>query len=65
MKTYLKTTYREIIDILEVSDKIIKFLKLIKLPHYTSIQKFFVRMSNAELKDLNQLILFMHPVDFN
>ena len=63
MKTYLKTTYREIIEILDVSDKIIKYLKLNKLPHYTTIQKFFIRMSDTKLKDLNNLILFIHPID--
>lgn len=63
MKTYLKTTYREIIEILDVSDKITKFLKLNKLPHYTTIQKFFLRMSDTKLKDLNNLILFMHQID--
>ena len=31
MKTYLKTTYHEIIEILDVSDKITKYLKLKKL----------------------------------
>ena len=63
MKTYLKTTYREIIEILDVSDKITKYLKLKKLPHYTTIQKFFIRMSDTKLKDLNNLILFLHPID--
>ena len=63
MKTYLKTTYCEIIEILDVSYKITKYLKLNKLPHYTTIQKFFVRMSGTKLKDLNKLILFMYPID--
>ena len=64
MKTYLKTTYREIIEILDVSDKITKFLKLKKLPHYTTIQKkFFVRISDTKLKDLNKLILSIHPIN--
>lgn len=63
MKTYLKTTYREIIEILDVSDKITTYLKLNKLPHYTTIQKFFIRMSDTKLKDLNNLILFIHPID--
>ena len=61
MKTYLKTTYREIIEYLELMDKIRKFLGLNKLPHFTTIQKFFVRMSDTKLKDLNNLINFMHP----
>ncbi|WP_342765955.1 transposase [Methanobrevibacter sp. V14] len=43
MKTYLKTTYREIIECLELMDKIRKFLGLNKLPHFTTIQKFFVK----------------------
>lgn len=63
MKTYLKTTYRELIEIFEVSDKINKFLKLTKLPHYTQSRRFFVRISDTRLKDLNKLILFMHPID--
>ena len=40
MKTYLKITYCEIIEILDVSDKITKYLKLNRLPHYTNVQKF-------------------------
>ncbi|KZX12844.1 hypothetical protein MBORA_10200 [Methanobrevibacter oralis] len=63
IKTYLKTTYREIIEILEVSNKITNYLKLNKLPHYTTIQKFFLRMSDTKLKELNKLILLMHPID--
>ena len=63
MKSYLKTTYREIIEILDVSDKIIKYLKLNKLPHYTTIQKFFVQMPDTKLKDLNNLILFMYLIN--
>ncbi|WP_305556520.1 transposase [Methanobrevibacter sp. V74] len=43
MKTYLKTTYREIVECLELMDKIRKFLGLNKLPHFTTIQKFFVK----------------------
>ena len=63
MKTYLKTTYCEIIECLELMDKIRKFLGLNKLPHFTTIQKFFVRMSDTKLKDLNDLINFMHPAE--
>ena len=63
MKTYLKTTYCEIIECLELMDKIRKFLGLNKLPHFTTIQKFFVRMSDTKLKDLKDLINFMHPAE--
>ena len=51
MKTYLKTTYREIIEILDVSYNMTKYLKLNKLSHHTTIHKFFVRMSDTKLKD--------------
>ena len=63
LKTYLKTTYREIIEILEGNDKIIKYLKLKKLPNYSTIQKFFVRMSSQVLKDLNDVILSLTGID--
>ena len=43
--------------------KITKYLKFNKLPHYTTIQKFFVRISSTKLKDSNKLILFIHPID--
>lgn len=33
MKSYLKTTYCKIIEILDVSDKITKYLKINKLPY--------------------------------
>ena len=51
MKTYLKTTYREIIECLELMDKIRKFLGLNKLPHFTTIQKILCkRMSDTIIK---------------
>ena len=53
----------KIIECLELMDKIRKFLGLNKLPHFTTIQKFFVRMSDTKLKDLNDLINFMHQTE--
>lgn len=38
-------------------------MKLTKIPHHTTIQKFFVRISDTKLKELNKLILFIHPID--
>ncbi|MEE1134592.1 MAG: hypothetical protein UHW60_07465 [Methanobrevibacter sp.] len=55
MKTYLKTTYREIIEILDVSDKITKFLKLNKLPHYTTIQKILYKNVRHKIKRFKQV----------
>ena len=63
LKTYLKTTYREIIEILEGNTKIIKFLKLKKLPNYSTIQKFFVRLSSQVLMDLNDVVLSLTGID--
>ena len=54
MKTYLKTTYREIIEILDVSDKITKYLKLNKLPHYTTIQKILCKNVRHKIKRFKQ-----------
>ena len=50
MKTYLKTTYREIIECLELMDKIRKFLGLNKLPHFTTIQKFLCKNVRYKIK---------------
>ena len=63
IKICLKIIYCEIIEILDVFDKITKYLKLNKLTHYTIIHKFFIRISETKLKDLNNLIFFMHPID--
>jgi hypothetical protein len=43
MKIYTKSTYREIIDFIGVSDRIRKYWRLNKVPHFTRIQKFFKR----------------------
>ena len=63
LKTYLKTTYREIIEILDGNSVIIKFLKFKKLPNYSTIQKFFVKMSLGVLKDLIDVILSLTGID--
>ena len=43
VKIYTRSTYRQITDLLELSDKIQKYLHLKKVPHYTTLQKFFQR----------------------
>jgi hypothetical protein len=44
LKAYLKTTYRGVIEVLTVSDRLRECLGLTeKLPHYTALQKFSVR----------------------
>ena len=60
-KIYLKTTYRGIIDYLEPCTEILNFLGLTRLPHYTAIQKFFQRLSDTQIKYLNDFLLLDHP----
>ena len=45
IKIYTNCTYRELTDLLELSDKLKNYLGLKKIPHYTTIQKFFKRIS--------------------
>ena len=45
IKIYTHCTYRELTDLLELSDKLKNYLGLKKIPHYTTIQKFFKRIS--------------------
>jgi AAA+ ATPase superfamily predicted ATPase len=39
MKIYTKSTYREIIDFIDVSNIIKRYLRIKKVPHFTTIQK--------------------------
>ena len=57
LKIYTKSTYRQIIDLLSLSDKIKSFLGIKKAPHFTTIQKFFQKLSESKLKDINTLII--------
>lgn len=62
MKIYTRSTYRQITDLLELSDKIQKYLHLKKVPHYTTLQKFFQRLLTSILQELNKLILQNHHI---
>jgi len=57
MKIYTRSTYRQIIDLIELSDKIQKYLHLKKVPHFTTLQKFFKRLPTAILQEINKIIL--------
>ena len=46
VKIYTRSTYRQITDLLELSDKIQKYLHLKKVPHYTTLQ-FFQRLPTS------------------
>ncbi len=63
IKIYTKSTYREIIDLIEISDKIKNYLKIKKIPHFTTIQKFFKRLSSQKLKKINTLILNQNQIE--
>ena len=41
-----KRKYRDFVEILEVATKLLEFLGLDKVPHWTTLNKFFLRMKN-------------------
>lgn len=51
MRKY-KPKYGDFIEILEVMDSLIEFLGLEKIPNFTTLNKFFLRMKNAVLSIL-------------
>ena len=63
VKIYTRSTYRQITDLLELSDKIQKYLHLKKVPHYTTLQKFFQRLPTSILQELNKQILLNNQID--
>ena len=63
MKIYARSTYRQITDLLELSDTIQKYLHLKKIPHYTTLQKFFQRLPTSILQELNKQILLNHEIN--
>ena len=65
MKIYTKSTYREINDFIDVSDIIKKYLRIKKVPHFTTIQKFFKRLPSKQIKEINQLILSLNDIKTN
>ena len=61
-KTYNKYDYRNTIENLKISTKLQKALKLKTVPHYTTIQKFFKKLSVVKLNEINTLLLQHFPV---
>jgi len=59
---YTKSTYREIIDFIDVSDIIKKYLRIKKVPHFTTIQKFFKRLPSKQIREINHLILSLNDI---
>ena len=63
VKIYTRSTYRQITDLLELSNKIQRFLHLKKVSHYTTLQKFFQRLPTSILQQLNKQILINHHIN--
>ncbi len=61
-KIYNKYDYRNTINNLSVSNKLQKTLKLKTIPHYTTIQKFFKKLSVEKLNEIDTLLLQHFPV---
>lgn len=51
LRAYLKTTYRGLIEILEVSESLRKRIGLQRMPHYSTLKKFADRSSVLEIID--------------
>ena len=63
VKIYTRSTYREITNLLELSNKIHKYLHLKKVPHYTTLQKFFQRLPTPIFQELNKQILLNYQIN--
>ena len=62
IKVYTRTTYRQITDLLQLSDRIKQYLGIKNVPHFTTLQKFFQKLPSSIFKTINQLILTLYPV---
>lgn len=56
MKMYLNLTYRRISEIIDVSDKIKKLLRISKAPNYSTLQKYFKNLPTRYLHEFNNFI---------
>lgn len=63
IKIYTKSTYRETMDLIDASDKIMKILRIKKAPHFTTIQKFFKKLPPSLLKEINSLVLSENEIE--
>ena len=62
---YMKTNYRGIIDLLELMPEIKETLSLNQLPHFTTINKFFLRIRTSILYNtlIRTVYLFTERAD--
>lgn len=62
-KIYNKFTYRRTMENLEFSDILCKALDLKTIPHWTTLQKFYDKLSTDDLRSIDKLILEHFPVE--
>jgi len=55
IKERYRLKYREFIEILEVSTKLLEFLDVDKVPHFTTLNKIFLKMKNLVFSILLQI----------
>ncbi len=63
IKFYTQSTYRQITDLLTLSDRIKEYLHLKRVPHFTTLHKFFQRLPTSVLKEINKLILIESEIE--
>lgn len=59
LKTYFRAGYREILDILETMDTLRSRLSLTRLPHHTTLYRFFTRFNAKTFNRIFRTILSM------
>lgn len=57
IKSYLNLTYRDICEVIELSSEIRRILKIEKVPHFSTLQKFFSKLATSYIHGLNEFIL--------
>ena len=62
-KIYHNNEYRENSESLELSDKLIKALELKKVPHFTTLQKFFKKIEAKHIKKIDEILLKLFPAE--
>lgn len=60
-KLYHNNKYRENMESLELSDKLIKALNLKKIPHFTTLQKFFKKLETKYIRDIDKILNSFFP----
>ena len=62
-KIYNEKKYRDTMDSLELSDKLTKALRLKKIPHFTTLQKFFDQLDIKYIRKIDEVLQSFFPAD--